>query len=131
MSWCCAGDFNEILEQAEKDGAGPRRESQMVGFREALEDCGLCDLGFTGPKFTWSNRHTDNSFTQERLDRALGDREWCLLFPGAVVSVLEAICSDHNPILISLKENWEDNRFYRGGASSLKQLGSGMQNIKV
>jgi hypothetical protein len=115
LPWCCAGDFNEILEQAEKDGAGPRRESQMVGFREAMEEWELSDLGFNGPRFTWSNRHTDNSFTQERLDRALGSHDWCLLFPGAVVSILEAICSDHNPILVSFKEKREDYRFCRGG----------------
>jgi hypothetical protein len=128
LPWCCVGDFNEILEQAEKDGAGPRRESQMAAFREAIEDCELSDLGFTGPRFTWNNRHTDNSFIQERLDRALGSWEWCLLFPGAAVAVLEAICSDHNPILVFLKEK---GRFISNaeGDLSLKLLGLGMQNI--
>jgi hypothetical protein len=87
----------------------------MAAFREALEECELSDLGFNGPRFTWNNRHTDNSFIQERLDRALGSRDWCLLFPGAIVSVLEAICSDHNPILVSFKGNREDYRFCRGG----------------
>jgi hypothetical protein len=52
LPWCCAGDFNEIVEQSEKEGGAFRRESQMVGFRDALEACGLCDLGFSGPRFT-------------------------------------------------------------------------------
>jgi hypothetical protein len=72
-------------------------------------------LGFTGPRFTWNNQHTDNSFIQDRLDRALGNREWCLLFPGAAVFVLEAICSDHNPILVSFKGNKEVYRQCRRG----------------
>ncbi len=71
--------------------------------------------GYIGPRFTWSNQHTHNSFTQERLDRALGDREWCQLFPNVIVSVLEAICFDHNPILVAFKEYKESNCFNKGG----------------
>lgn len=39
VPWMCVGDFNEILEQSEKEGAVIRRESQMQSFREALEKC--------------------------------------------------------------------------------------------
>jgi hypothetical protein len=42
----------------------------MEGFLQALEICGLGDLGYVGPCYTWSNRRFDASFTQERLDRA-------------------------------------------------------------
>jgi hypothetical protein len=115
LPWCCAGDFNEILELAENDGLGPRCESQMAGFGKVLEECGLSDLGFVGPRFTWSNHQTGYSFLQERLDRALGDREWCQLFPNVIVSVLEAICFDHNPILVAFKEYKESNCFNKGG----------------
>jgi len=31
LPWLCARDFNEIVEQSEKEGAAIRRESQMVG----------------------------------------------------------------------------------------------------
>jgi hypothetical protein len=34
----------------------------MQGFRDALSDCELEDLGFTGDKFTWQGR------IRERLD---------------------------------------------------------------
>ncbi|XP_062171134.1 uncharacterized protein LOC133876926 [Alnus glutinosa] len=115
LPWCCFGDFNEILEQSEKDGMGPRRDSQMAGFRNTLEECGLSDLGFKGARFTWRNHHSDHSFVQERLDRALGDEEWCQLFPNVSVSVLEALCSDHNPILICLKKHQEHSKFFDRG----------------
>jgi hypothetical protein len=45
----CAGDFNEIVDQSEKDRSLLRRESQMTGFWEALEECQLGDLGFSSP----------------------------------------------------------------------------------
>lgn len=40
----------------------------MRCFNTSLEECGLFDLGFSGPKFVWSNGRF-----QERLDRALGN----------------------------------------------------------
>jgi hypothetical protein len=80
--WLCAGDFNEIVEQMEKEGCNIRRESQMKGFREAIESCRLSDLGYLGSMYTWSNGRADGSFTRERLDRAMANPEWCgLCYP--------------------------------------------------
>ncbi|PKA62871.1 hypothetical protein AXF42_Ash018865 [Apostasia shenzhenica] len=36
MSWLCAGDFNEILFQYEKQGGAPRDEKKISMFGEAL-----------------------------------------------------------------------------------------------
>jgi len=57
LPWLCSGDFNEILFNCEKEGGVPRAEACMEGFRKALEDCDLHDLGFTGDPFTWRNHH--------------------------------------------------------------------------
>lgn len=46
--WLCVGDFNEIIDQSKKEGAILRKEGEMEKFREALENCALCDLGFSG-----------------------------------------------------------------------------------
>ncbi|XP_062152877.1 uncharacterized protein LOC133861169 [Alnus glutinosa] len=113
IPWLCAGDFNEILEQNEKCGAAIRRESQMDGFRQALVTCGLGDLGYVGPCFTWSNGRVDSLFTKERLDRALANREWCSIFPYVTVHVLAASSSDHNPILVHFNEFQEERQTYR------------------
>jgi hypothetical protein len=99
--WLCAGDFNEIVEQAEKEGSNLRKESQMTGFREAIEFCRLGDLGFSGSMFTWSNRRADGNFTKERLDRAMANPEWCSIFPSFSVLIMVARTSDHSPILVS------------------------------
>ena len=32
-----------------------RHWNQMAAFQKTLEECDLTDLGFIGPKFTWSN----------------------------------------------------------------------------
>jgi hypothetical protein len=113
LPWCCAGDFNEIVEQSDKEGAAFRRESQMVGFRDALEACGLCDLGFSGPCFTWCNHRSDGTFTKERLDRVVADRDWNSLFQSAVVQVLPACASDHHPLVVSFSVHPSDRRSFK------------------
>lgn len=40
------GDFNEVLFGHEKEGGRPKSQTCMDKFREALELCGLSDLGF-------------------------------------------------------------------------------------
>jgi hypothetical protein len=46
--WLYIGDFNEVLHQSEHIGVNRRSYSQMAGFRDAIDVCGLCDLGYTG-----------------------------------------------------------------------------------
>ncbi|XP_042944811.1 uncharacterized protein LOC122278691 [Carya illinoinensis] len=60
--------------------------------------------GFRGwkiNKFTWYNQHEDESFTKERLDRALVNPRWKATYTEDSVETLPAICSDHSPILLS------------------------------
>jgi hypothetical protein len=60
------GDFNEILFSHEKEGGNPRRQNCMQAFQDALTDCDLEDLGFSGEPFTWKRGRIS-----ERLDRAV------------------------------------------------------------
>ncbi|XP_059455195.1 uncharacterized protein LOC132185439 [Corylus avellana] len=101
VPWLCVGDFNEITHQSEKLGASRRRESQMEAFRAVLEECYLGDLGFSGPKYTWSNKRQDDTFTQERLDRGVGNSSWCAKYKSVGVHVMAARASDHNPVFVS------------------------------
>jgi exonuclease III len=100
QAWMCIGDFNEIVDQTEKCGGVMRRESQMDLFRKVLDECSLSDLGYSGSRFTWSNRQQDGSVIQERLDRGVANSEWCMLHDSWEVEVLAARTSDHNPIML-------------------------------
>ncbi|KAL5542093.1 hypothetical protein UlMin_009803 [Ulmus minor] len=68
LPWLCGGDLNEILFGHEKQGGAEKAQYLMSHFREAINYCGLADLGFRGPKFTW-NRGNGACLVQERLDR--------------------------------------------------------------
>lgn len=46
--WLCAGDLNKITKTHEKKGGRLRPYFQMKYFYNALDECGLMDLGFVG-----------------------------------------------------------------------------------
>lgn len=97
--WLCAGDFNEILFQHEKEEGVLRSQACMDNFKGALEFCELEDLGFTGDIFTWRNKQTKGSrHIRERLDRAVGG--WRLAFPLVTVKNGDPYHSDHRPVIV-------------------------------
>jgi len=113
VAWLCVGDFNEILEHSEKEGGALRREVQMDGFRNALDECQLGDLGYHGSRFTWSNRRSDAMFTKERLDRAVANQGWCTLFQDITVNILAARASGHNPVQVCFSVHQPERHSYK------------------
>ena len=61
LPWIMAGDFNEVLIGEDKFGGRLINISRAINFQECLNACGMIDLGFSGPQFTWTNRQP---FTQ-------------------------------------------------------------------
>ncbi|KAL3826043.1 hypothetical protein ACJIZ3_022072 [Penstemon smallii] len=108
--WICAGDFNAMLSGHEKSGGNPVSFSNITDFSNCLRDAKLCDLGFTGYPFTWTNRWTHPYTIRERLDRACANEAWIDMFPHHRVVHLEALNSDHQPILIELSKKKEFRR---------------------
>jgi hypothetical protein len=98
LPWVVMGDFNEILYSNEKEGDNPRPQSYMQVFRDALVDCDLDDMGFSGDVFTWKRGRI-----RERLDRAVASGSWLATHPNAKLIHLEYIRSDHRPILLDTK----------------------------
>ena len=45
----------------------------MGNFQNTLEACGLSDLGFKGPKYTWNKGREGANFMNERLDKGLAN----------------------------------------------------------
>lgn len=98
---CVIGGFNKITTQDKKLGSKMRTLRQMEEFRMTLERNDLLDLRWKNFKFTWSNRHQDESFTKERLDRVMVNNLWLNEFRSMGVEVLNSGRSDHHPILLT------------------------------
>lgn len=106
--WICAGDFNEIMWDVEKKGGLAKKFSAMQRFRDALDQCNLQDLGFSGYPFTWSNGRPNECNVQERLDRFCATEEWRLLFPFHKVEHVSRFGSDHHAIMLTFSVFKED-----------------------
>jgi hypothetical protein len=76
----------------------------MEGFQDAVADCGLLDLGFSGLSYTWDNRQGGNRNVKARLDRAFGDHRFLEAMGDTTVKVLPTVFSDHSGLLIEVKE---------------------------
>jgi exonuclease III len=113
--WICIGDFNEVLYAWEKEGGAARPQVCMDRFKQALDDCGLSDLGFQGDPFTWrNNSHVSGKYIRERLDRAVATEDWCDRFPFFKVVNGEPRHSDHRPVIVTLDPDNVENGNRRG-----------------
>jgi hypothetical protein len=123
--WLCMGDFNEVVNLSEIKGKTIRHRRQMENFQKTLEECQLCDLGFKGPKYTWINGRDGDDFIKERLDRAVANVNWRMMFEDMEVQVMARRSSDHHPILLNLVNNKKlakgKKRLFRMEASWSKQ----------
>ena len=63
----------------------------------------MIDLGFSGPRFTWSNLRPLSQLVKERIDRVFVNTEWNNIYPEASVNHLERAYLDHSTIVLKLK----------------------------
>ncbi|CAN1272306.1 hypothetical protein LINPERPRIM_LOCUS14503 [Linum perenne] len=73
---------------------GDFSSSHSRPFVDCCNVCGLVDLGFIGPTFTWFRGTLSG-----RLDLGLINGECQVMFPLAKIQHLRRIYSDHRPIV--------------------------------
>ena len=56
VPWVIAGDFNEVLMGDDKFGGSSINIDRALRFQECMDICRMINIGFSGPRFTWSNR---------------------------------------------------------------------------
>ncbi|XP_075669878.1 uncharacterized protein LOC142639611 [Castanea sativa] len=110
MSWVMAGDFNEPLMGGDKFGGRGVSVNRALQFKECLDACSMIDIGFLGPRFTWTNRREIQALIQEMIDRFFVNSQWCLMYLEARVVHLTRCHSDHCPILMELQPRLHENK---------------------
>ena len=74
LPWVLLGDLNDMISDDEKMRGLPLNINRISTFRNCMNKCGLMDLGFQGPRFTWTNKSSVWKYNiKERLDRQLGN----------------------------------------------------------
>ncbi|XP_049399720.1 uncharacterized protein LOC125863746 [Solanum stenotomum] len=110
--WYTVGDFNVITDTDEKLGGIPYNMRKSIEFIGVIEACGLMDLGFNGPKFTWSNQRGINFRIWKRLDRAMVNDRWLQIMPHTNITHLPSVGSDHCPLLMEMTVRPENHIKY-------------------
>ena len=98
--WVMAGDFNEPLTDEDKFGGRGVSVNRSLAFKDCLDDCNMVDMGFNGPRYTWTNKRDISDLILERIDRFFMNPDWCVLYPDAKVTHLTRCHSDHCPVLM-------------------------------
>ncbi|KAL7221500.1 hypothetical protein ACSBR1_023452 [Camellia fascicularis] len=101
VPWFVAGDFNDYANQMEKRSFSLNNNTGRVQkFLDRVNNCNLIDLGSFGPRLTWTNNRLGLANTMDRLDRAMCNKDWRILFPEATVQVLSRTYSYHSPLMV-------------------------------
>ncbi|XP_019252919.1 PREDICTED: uncharacterized protein LOC109231741 [Nicotiana attenuata] len=112
VPWCAIGDFNVIASIEEKIGGHPYQINKSIDFLSMMEDCGFTDLGFYGPRYTWSNGRGPCAIVWKRLDRGMVNDNWLTSFPATIISHLASTASDHSPLLMEMHVRLEGAKKY-------------------
>jgi len=99
--WMLAGDFNETRNLDERDHGGRDMARRCAIFNNWIENNGLLDFGYSGPRSTWSRGNRYDTKKNSRLVRALCNASWRTQFHEGAVRHLVWNSSDQCPILIS------------------------------
>ncbi|KAH7865616.1 hypothetical protein Vadar_008962 [Vaccinium darrowii] len=101
LPWACMGDFNQVLHGMDKLGGACPSQTLISNFHDFLCDCGLVDLEFKGPHFTWRNNCRGDDFIMERIDMVFATAKWREMFDKAMVFVEPAMGFDHIPLILN------------------------------
>ena len=102
LPWALMGGFNEVLFDDEKFEGNPICQRRVRAIKECMDDCNMMDLGFLGPKYTWTNKRELGNLIQCKLDRCWVNPSWKDFYTEANVIHLARVNSDHCPLLLNL-----------------------------
>ena len=107
--WFVTGDFNDLINNTEKEGGPERTEASFTDLRTFYSDGDLFDLPHTGDFLSWRGKREDY-LVRCRLDRAAANSDWAELYPTACSQYLAYEGSDHRPLISVLEPNKKKKR---------------------
>ena len=110
LPWVIAGDFNEPLLSGDKFGVRSVSVNRSLLFKECLDRCNMMDIGFVGPRFTWTNRREVQALIQERIDRFFVNPSSCVVYPDVRITHLTRCHSDHCLVFLKMQSRTQNRR---------------------
>ncbi|KAG8497199.1 hypothetical protein CXB51_008579 [Gossypium anomalum] len=101
--WIIGGDFNSILDDAEKEGGRRKSNILMEDFRSIVEELSMVDLKTDNGWFTWVNNREGTARVKERLDHFLMSANDVNSFLFLEAGVIRQSSSDHDAIILDIE----------------------------
>lgn len=104
--WVLIGDFNDILHPSKRNRGVQSNNNRIKVFTDRILECGLFDLGFKGPRFTWKGPKIASHYRLfKRFDQGFRNTKFLAELNNCFIKVLpRTLFSDHNPLVLSFKE---------------------------
>ncbi|XP_074288207.1 uncharacterized protein LOC141613375 [Silene latifolia] len=96
------GDINQVDFSCDKLSSSEKPIEGAEEFNQWKIRNELVDIPYKGPRFTWCNNRKREKRVYERLDKAMGSKEWLSLFPDTGIKHYPIQISDHAPIEVDL-----------------------------
>ncbi|TYI30108.1 hypothetical protein ES332_A05G362000v1 [Gossypium tomentosum] len=100
--WIVGGDFNAILNDAEKEDGRRGVRAQMNEFKEVMDELALVDIKPDSGWFTWVNNRSGGGLIKQRIDRFISSGSVAEKFPFISTKVVRQTQSDHDAIILDL-----------------------------
>ncbi|XP_056692250.1 uncharacterized protein [Spinacia oleracea] len=115
VPWVMLGNFNKVISQSEKLGGRLINRCHSQLFANTMDACNLLDLGFDGPKYTWTNRR-DNPLPPLGNKPFRFEPMWLMepSFEGVVRGAWGRVCENLGTKLNQVGEeilDWNHNEF--------------------
>ncbi|KAL6559131.1 hypothetical protein OROHE_006500 [Orobanche hederae] len=112
LNICILGDFNSVVEEEERKGAGVARGANggdIYEFKEFINHGSLLDLKLQGWRYTW---YSASGSCKSRIDRALVNDKWMEAWPGTILHGHHRSVLDHCTIVLDpVKADWGPKPF--------------------
>ncbi|PWA75684.1 RNA-directed DNA polymerase, eukaryota, Reverse transcriptase zinc-binding domain protein [Artemisia annua] len=102
--WVLLGDFNAAINLEDHSCGSYTPDIAMREFKDCVNSMEVADDNSTGLHFTWNQKPKDSNGTLKKIDRTMGNLQFCDIFPGSFAIFQPYRISDHSPCVLRIHQ---------------------------
>ncbi|GKA57745.1 hypothetical protein Tco_0756933 [Tanacetum coccineum] len=102
LPWILMGDFNMALNMEDYHSGSSSMSLEMIEFKDFVSNIEVLDINSTGIHYTWNQKPKGGGGVLKKLDRIMGNLEFCDTFLGASAIFQPYRISDHSHAVLKI-----------------------------
>ncbi|XP_059315534.1 uncharacterized protein LOC132066189 [Lycium ferocissimum] len=132
--WILWGDFNTILYTQDRVYGAAISNAKIRDFSDCVQNLMVTELPWQGDYYTWSNKQQGGNKVWSRIDRALGNLDWMMIYGHLTIEYNLPHISNHAPMMIRTNQTipyskspfkffnvWLNNSEFKGVTTRITQ----------